>query len=89
MASTTQKKTLTCTLENLSNGMIRVTGRERGRTISYKDGSADSASALVAEVMQASFGAHQLQNGYDMKYIEANQPVIDALKSLGLVLNNL
>lgn len=85
MAGTAQKKTLTCTLENLSNGTIRVTGRDRGRTIVYRDGTVESTSSLVAEVMQASFGAHRLQNGYDMTYIEANQPVINALKGLGLL----
>lgn len=84
----TTTKALTCTLETLSDGTIRVTSHERGRTIVYRDGKPGDAKALVDHVMRSSFSGHRTARGYDMQYIQVNEPVMQALQSLGYVLSN-
>lgn len=84
----TTTKALTCTLETLPDGTIRVTSRERGRTIVYRDGKPGDAKALVDHVMRSSFSGHRTARGYDMQYIQVNEPVMQALQSLGYVLSN-
>ena len=65
-------KAITVTIENLNNGNIRATGRHNGRTVSWKDGIAANAKALLAEVMAETCGAHRVGNGYDLTYINLN-----------------
>ena len=84
----TTTKALTCILETLPDGTIRVTSRERGRTIVYRDGKSGDATALVDHVMQSSFKGHRTARGYDLQYIRVNEPVMQALQSLGYVLSN-
>lgn len=89
MARTTKandRKGLSCILETLRDGSIRVTSRERGRTICYKDGAAGSEVKLVETVMSESFGAHRTRSGYCMEYIDVNEPVMNCLKVLGYAL---
>lgn len=81
-------KPLICTLETLSDGTIRVTSRERGRTIVCQDGKHGDATALVDHVMRSSFSGHRTARGYDLQYIQVNEPAMQALQALGYVLSN-
>jgi len=65
-------KAITVTIENLSNGNIRATGRHSGRTVAWKDSAAANAKTLLAEIMSETCGAHRVGNGYDLTYIELN-----------------
>ncbi len=65
-------KAFTVTIENLSNGNIRATGRHNGRTVAWKDGIAASAKSLLAEIMAETCGAHRVGDGYDLTYIGLN-----------------
>ena len=65
-------KSIAVTIENLSNGNIRATGRHNGRTVSRKDGIAANAKVLLAEVMAETCGAHRVGNGYYLTYISLN-----------------
>lgn len=73
-----QTKQIAVTLENLSNGNIRATVRNNGRTVSWKDGAKGSGKALLAAVMAEGCGAHRLADGYDLTRIELN----DAAKAV-------
>ena len=84
----TTTKALTCTLETLPDGTIRVTSRERGRTLVCTEGEPEDASVIVGHVMINSFNCHRTARGYDMQYIQVNEPVMQALKDLGYVLIN-
>ncbi len=63
---------ITITIENLSNGNIRATGRHNGRTVSSKDGIAANATVMLAEVMEITCPEHRIGNGYDFTYIKLN-----------------
>ena len=65
-------KSIAITIEKLSNGNIRATGRHNGRTVLWKDGIAANAKTLLAEVMAETCVAHRVGNGYDLTYIELN-----------------
>ena len=65
-------KSIAVTIENLSNGNIRATGRHNGRTVSWKDGIAANAKTLLAEVMADTCGTHRVGNSYDFIYISLN-----------------
>lgn len=71
-------KAITVTIETLSNGNIRATGRHHGCTVSWKDGVAANAKALLAEVMAETCSAHRVGNVYDLTYIDLN----DAAKAV-------
>ena len=51
---------ITITIENLSNGNIRATGRHNGRTVSSKDGIAANATVMLAEVMEITCPEHRI-----------------------------
>ena len=88
MRKQTHDKALTCNLEHLSNGEIRVTSRERGRTLISCDGSGDDVLFIVCSVMSRSFQGHRTTSGYDMTYISVDASVKDALVKMGLTLRN-
>ena len=73
-----QTKQIAVTLENLSNGNIRATVRNNGRTVSWKDGSKGTERALLAAVMAEGCESHRLAGGYDLTHIELN----DAAKAV-------
>ena len=71
-------KSISITLESLSNGNLRATGRHRGATVAFRDGS--NARELVSFVMQKTASAHRLQNGsYDLTHIDINDAAAAAL----------
>jgi hypothetical protein len=65
-------KAISITLETLSNGNFRATGRHNGSTVAYRDGS--DARKLVGFVIQETASAHRLPcGGYDLSCIEINE----------------
>jgi hypothetical protein len=69
---------ISITLETLSNGTLRATGRHRGTTIAYRDGF--DARELVGYVMKEAALGHQLPSGsYDLTHININAEALAAL----------
>lgn len=66
-------KTISVSIENISNCNIRVTGRHDGRTVLSKEGIADNVKTMFAVVMDRTCGMHRISgNCYDLTYIELN-----------------
>lgn len=64
-------KSISISLESLSDGTLRATGRNNGRTVAFFEGT--DASLLVLRALKASASAHALPSGgYDMTHIEVN-----------------
>lgn len=71
-------KTLSITLENLGNGILRATGRNRGVAVSTKQGT--DAKALVFAVMAETCFAHRVSGDkYDMEHIRLNAEAVAAI----------
>jgi hypothetical protein len=65
-------KSISITLETLSNGTLRATGRHRGTTVACRDGS--DARELVGFVMKETALGHRLPSGdYDLTHIDINE----------------
>lgn len=73
------RKSLTVTIENLSNGQTRATGRQDGRTVAWKDGT--DAKSLLAKIMAKTCGAHRVGDNYDLTYIELNAAAMAVFNS--------
>lgn len=65
-------KSISITIEKLSNGMVRATGRVFGRTVSSKDGLPEHSKSIVSDVMSETCYAHKANGVYDMAHIEFN-----------------
>ena len=71
-------KAISITLETLSNGTLRATGRHRGTTIACRDGF--DACELVGYVMKETALGHCLPSvGYDLTQIDINDAAKSAL----------
>ena len=71
-------KAISITLETLDNGNLRATGRHRGTTVAYRDGS--DARKLVAYVMKETALGHRLPDGsYDLTHININDAAAAAI----------
>ncbi len=69
---------ITITLESLSSGKLRATGRHNGATVAYRDGT--DAKEILAAVMQESAGHHRKGDGtYDLTHISLNAAASAAL----------
>ena len=53
-------KTISLTMENLSNGMIRITGRNNGCTVKYVDGIRSDAKNIFNQVANATASSHMV-----------------------------
>lgn len=70
-------KAISVSLENLKNGMIRVTGHNHGCTVDMKEGT--DAKALLAAVMAKTCFAHKTAQGYDLTHVELNAAALAIL----------
>lgn len=58
-------------LETLSNGQLRATGRQEGRTVSVAEGT--DGRDLVLKVMRETAGSHRISGDrYSLTYIRFN-----------------
>jgi hypothetical protein len=70
-------KAISITLETLSNGTLRATGRHRGTTVACRDGL--DARELVGYVMNQTASAHRLPSGgYNLTNIDINAEALAA-----------
>ena len=65
-------KNISVSIESLSNGNIRATGRHCGRTVAWKDGIESDVKSLLSEIMAKTCGGHRVGNSYDLTYISLN-----------------
>lgn len=65
-------KAISISLENLSNGHVRVTGRSQGITVSQKEGPSSQQHANLRAVMAESCAAHRAGDTYDLTHISLN-----------------
>lgn len=79
-------KKLSVSVETLPNGITRVTTRQEGRTLLYKDGL--DFKALVLDTVPKSFPEHCGIKSINMEYIYAPDSVIQVLLKAGWTVIN-
>lgn len=69
------------TIENLSDGNIRATGRVSGATAARYDGTKSQAKELCLRILNEVAFAHKIGANFDLTFIEMNDA---ATKAVGL-----